>query len=160
MTAGLPGESRAALLREGYVKWPFRALDAARQESIVILYRQILGGVEPGLRRYILGEASSPLDEDKIDLLIRLLESASVGFAVVRVPESPPKQLIVWYVLIPSSRFQSLQPRRRSVEGGPIMLPVSGATSKSAGSIPWRLIMYRQLLDLGDKPDSAVPSAE
>jgi hypothetical protein len=128
---GLPETSRQDLLRFGYLKWRFQKLDPARQQSFKSLVGDLLS-MNPQLG----------LDPESVDQLKSIMDTSDTGFVLLTLPESS-EQVVVWYALPPEAPV-------------PIMLPFLSVEKESEPKV-FKRSVYKQLSELDDKPNSALP---
>ncbi len=127
--ANLPSDSHQDLLKDGYLKWKFINLDSQKQQ----VWRDLVQvNIDMAAKQ---GAASNPSFSQAA------LQNASVGFAVVDIPEVRAK-VVSWYILWP--------------EGQPTWVTVVGA--KAAGSQPYFSAHLIQLPFLKEKAESRLPA--
>jgi hypothetical protein len=127
--AGLPKGSRDALFQQGYLKWKFASLDAARQN----VYKQaLIVELETSRNQGAPGDAAMSLPA---------LQQAEVGFAGVEVGDAKQK-VISWYILF-------------SNRSAPLWVTVVGA--QLAGTAPYFQAHLHQIPLLRKMPDSPLP---
>jgi hypothetical protein len=127
--ANLPSDSQKELLKDGYLKWKFINLDSQKQQ----VWRDMV--------QVNLDMAAKQGTPPNPSFSQAALQNASVGFAVVDIPEVRSK-VVSWYVLWPE-----LQPTWVTVVG-----------ARAAGSQPYFTAHLIQLPALREKADSRSPS--
>ena len=126
--ANLPSHSHQELLKDGYLKWKFVNLDAQRQQ----VWRDLVQvNIDMAAKQ---GAAPNPSFSQEA------LQNASVGFAVVDIPEVKVK-VVSWYIL-----WTDLQPTWVTVVG-----------ARFAGSQPYFSAHMIQLPLLKVKSESQLP---
>ena len=125
----LPAGSQKELLEKGYLKWKFTNLDPQRQQ---VWKDMVQLNIDMATKQ---GAAPNPSFSQTA------LQNASVGFAVVDIPEAKAK-VVSWYILWP--------------EGPPTWVTVAGA--RAAGSQPYFNAHLIQLPLLKDKQESRPPA--
>ena len=128
--ANLPDSVHKHLLKQGYLKWKFTSLDAARQK----VYRDILKSNLDMVKK----QGMKPLASMSLDAL----KKGDVGFAVIDIPELKTK-VVSWYILLPK------HPQ-------PIWVTVVGV--KAAGKQPYFAAHRSQLAALRSKRYSKAPT--
>jgi hypothetical protein len=127
--ANLPADSQQELMTTGYLKWHFMNLDPQRQQ----VWRDLVQvNIDLAAKQ---GAALNPSFSQAA------LQNASVGFAVVNIPEVRAN-VISWYILW--------------TEGQPTWVTVVGA--RAAGSQPYFSAHLIQLPLLKEKAASRLPS--
>jgi WD40 repeat protein len=102
--ARLTDSERQQLLRDGYLKWKSDQLDPSRLktlESMIQLHLYGQSGMDPA--------SSKPLIATNAKAVARQLDKLEVGFAVIPIPRSEPKEgFISWYVAPRETGFVSM----------------------------------------------------